>query len=101
MSGKWNIGVKTYPGAGKRGILPPKHIITVSLPILRIENDSCLTATHKHGTHGSMLRVKNNIVAPTGKLHGEFGHKELEFGLLPLARCATGSLIPDLITCTD
>lgn len=57
------------------GILPPRHKLTMSLPTLGTGNGSCLTATHKHGTHGSTLRVKNNIAAPTGKLHREFRTK--------------------------
>lgn len=73
----------TRHGARERGILPQIHKISGSLSTLRIGNDSCLTATHKHSTHGSTLRVKNNIAAPTGKLHGEVRHKELEFGPLP------------------
>lgn len=81
--------------------MPQIHIITVSLPTLGTGNDSCLTATHEHGTYGSTLVVKNNIAAPTGKLHGEVRHNELEFGLFPLSRCATGSLIPFLIMCTN
>lgn len=42
---------------------------------LGIRSHHYLTATHKHGTHGSMLRVKNNIAVPTRKLPGEFRHK--------------------------
>lgn len=94
---EWKLAMAPRRG----GILPPRHKITMSLPTFGTRNDTCLTATHKHSAHGSTWRVKNNIAVPAGKLHREFRHKELEIGLLPLARCATSSLIPDVVTRTD
>lgn len=100
-SGEWNIGVKTYHGARKRGIFLLIHLKTGFLPTWGIGNDSYLTVTCKHGTQGSTLRVKPNTATPAGKFHGELKQKELEFGLFPLARHATVSLIPFLIMCTN
>ena len=82
MSEKWNLESKPVVGP-EEGNFAPNTYSNCSLPILGIRNDSCLTDTHRRGTPGSMLRVKHNTAIPTGKLHGEVRHKELEFGGLP------------------
>ena len=91
-----HMSMRDLPTCQKNGILESKPVVgpeegnfapntysNCSLPILGIRNDSCLTDTHRRGTPGSMLRVKHNTAIPTGKLHGEVRHKELEFGVLP------------------
>lgn len=83
-SGEWNNGVKTGHGTQKRGNFAPKAQNNNVPVYLGTGNDRCLTATHKRGTHSSTFRVKNNIVVPARKLHREFRHKELEFGLFLL-----------------
>lgn len=99
-SGEWNIGVKTYHGARKRGIFLLIHLKT-GFAHLGYWNDSYLTVTCKHGTQGSTLRVKPNTATPAGKFHGELKQKELEFGLFLLPDMPQSRFIPFLIMCTN